>query len=568
MKPLLVIFLLGLLTVPGASADERQGQIVAGNHDGRRVTRPGYLAWLRARGLMTDSNQQTVALLDTGYDDGTGPEGDHHPDLENPERLVDIWNFINDIPFAPDGRGHGTLIAGIVTGDGSRGEKDAQGFALGTGIAPKTRIVAAQIFQPATTSCAVFRTATDPDELARALRFSRSTEDGRDKALLANNSWSQNTNAYTEAAQLFDASVIDADGVRPGLQAMTIVFASGNAGPADGTVSAPAVGKNVIAVGSTHNSRPSTQAGAPPLACMPGVPANEESRHIARVNDTSGRGLHFGPAPDPRAAHNTRVKPDLVAPGGRVFSTVPFETPATYTCPRTCRETWPDPPTGYHSYVQASSYAAPVVTGVAALKRKWFLDRRTNPSPSLLKAALIATADDLGSFYKSDHRPSNDFGWGRVNLNRATDAAARFYVTDNLGLAVATGQERSWTRTIGDPAKATAIVLVWSDPPSAVSDSPQPPLVNDLTLSVEIEGKGTFFRGNNFNENVTGADDGFSHPYRTGEATLADGINTVEAVFLPAGTFRRGDRVTIRVTGANVPQGPQRFAVYAYNVRR
>ncbi|HEV8582839.1 MAG TPA: S8 family serine peptidase [Thermoanaerobaculia bacterium] len=555
--------------IAGIPQDERQGQIVAAQHDGRKVTTPGYLQWLTARSLMSDSNQQTVALFDTGYDDGSGPGGNHHPDLEKPDRLVDIWSFIDQSPSAPDGRGHGTLVAGIVAGDGrNTGEKDPQGFLLGAGIAPKTKLVALQIFQPFPDACNVFRTATRLDELAEAFAWARTTAQGTDKALIANHSWAQNTNTYTDLGQLFDERTIDADPARVGLQPMTMIVAAGNGGPGDDTVSSPAIAKNVIAVGSTQNYRPSTQPGSPPLLCTNGVPSNEESRHIARVNETSARGRRFDPFPSPAALHTTRIKPDLVAPGGRVFSTVPFQTPETYICPRTCRAWWPDPPIGYHSYVQATSYAAPVVTGVAALKRKWFLDRGVDPAPSLLKAALIATADDLGSFYAANHRPSHAFGWGRVNLDRLTDPAARFWVNERPQMALSTGQQRSWTKTIGEPGKDTYIVLAWSDPPAPITRSSQAPLINDLTLTVELKDETVFWRGNNFNENTTGTDDGFSHAFTTGAATLADAINNVEAVFLPAGTFRTGQQVTIRVTGANVTAGPQRFAVYAYNVRR
>ena len=555
--------------IEGLPQDERQGQIVAGNHDGRKVARPGYLQWLAGRGLMTDSNQQTVALFDTGYDDGSGPEGSHHPDLEKPDRLVDVWSFVDRSPSAPDGRGHGTLVAGIVAGDGrNSGEKDLQGFLLGTGIAPGTKLVAAQIFQPFPDACNVFRTATRLDQLAEAFTWARSTAQGTDRALISNHSWAQNTNTYTDLGQLFDERTIDADPARAGLQPMTMIVAAGNGGPGDDTASSPAVAKNVIAVGSTQSYRPSTQPGAPPLSCTDGVPSNEESRHIARINETSARGRRFDRFPSPAALHNTRIKPDLVAPGGRVFSTVPFQSPQTYICPRTCRAWWPDPPVGYHSYVQATSYAAPVVTGVAALKRKWFLDRGVDAAPSLLKAALIATADDLGSFYAADHRPSHAFGWGRVNLDRATGSAARFWVNERPQMALSTGQQRSWTKTIGDPGKNTSIVLAWSDPPAPITRSSQAPLINDLTLTVELEGETVFWRGNNFNENTTGVDDGYSHAFTTGTATLADAINNVEAVFLPAGTFKAGRQVTIRVTGANVTAGPQRFAVYAYNVRR
>src|SRR5215213_5235257 len=75
-------------------SDERQGQIIAGNYAGYpgaasgAVSTTGYLTWLANRGLRTSTNPQTVAIFDTGYDDGSPPAGDHHPDLENPERLL------------------------------------------------------------------------------------------------------------------------------------------------------------------------------------------------------------------------------------------------------------------------------------------------------------------------------------------------------------------------------------------------------------------------------------------------------------------------------------------------
>lgn len=50
-----------------------------------------------------------------------------------------------------------------------------------------------------------------------------------------------------------------------------------------------------------------------------------------------------------------------------------------------------------------------------------------------------------------------------------------------------------------------------------------------------------------------------------------DSINTVESVFIPAGTFSTGQSITITVTGENVPKPVgnygQMFGLYAYNVQ-
>ncbi len=567
---------------PDHLSDERQGQIVAGNHNGQVITpMPGsmnppyvsYLTWLQNRGLRTASNQQTVAVFDSGYDDGTGPTGAHHLDLEAPERLVAGRNFVTSPTTAlADARGHGTMVAGIVAGNGQAGTnaKDSANTYLGTGIAPDSRLVIAKVFDSnAPPGCGSLTITGNVTLLGQAITFSRTDEStGGDLAFISNHSYNSSGSDYNTRSQLFDQRTIDADPVRVGLQPMTFVVSAGNDGPADDTVRAPATAKNVLAVGATQNYRPSTETSAPPNTCSVPVSSTftQEASHVAHVAPFSARGKHFAAYPSSNLLYNTYIKPDVVAPGGRVFSTVPYQTQDTYTCQGICRKYWPDPPIGYHSYAQGTSFAAPVVAGMAALKRKWFLDRGANPSPSLLKASLIATADDLGYFYTADHRPSNDYGWGRVNLSRLTDSAARFYVTDNAGLAVGTGQERTWTRTIDNPAVDTYIVLTWSDVPSTTTLG-SPALVNDLRLTVERVGSAVLWRGNNFNENITGVDNGYSYQYAIGITVFNDTANPVEAIFIPGGTFTAGQQVVIRVTGHSVSSGPQKFAIYAYNVR-
>jgi serine protease AprX len=571
-----------LLTVLPYSAptpsDERQGQILAGLHDGTKVrplgaSVPHYTDWLQGRGLNGTTNQQTVAVFDTGYDDGLGSAG-HHLDLENPKRLIAAQNFVpgNINPNARDPWGHGTAVAGIIAGNGiGTGIVDSKGFYRGTGIAPKAKIVMAQIFDDQTTAGCALTGRPQPSTVGNAINFSRSSG-STDRAFISNHSWNTGQANYDAWAQLLDQRVLDADTVRAGAQPMTMVVSAANKGPAFETVEGPATAKNVIAVGSTQSYRPvstSLEPDAPPLNCSPAstLPL-EDALHIGKVSDLSSRGKQF-PA-NGLTVLSTRIKPDVVAPGGRVFSTVPYNTASTYTCQNICRKYWPDPPApGYHSYMNGTSFAAPVVSGMAALLQKWFLDRGMAPSPSLLKSALIATADDLGassSLYASDHRPSAIYGWGRANLDRATDSVARFYVTDTAGLAVSTGGQQVWTRTIDNPSLETRIVVAWSDPANESSGLLDPPLVNDLQIVVEKVGASVSWRGNVLNEVMTGVDDGYSYTLTLG-SNLNDSMNTVEAVFLPPNTFTAGQQVTIRVTGINVPMGPQKFSIYAYNVR-
>jgi subtilisin family serine protease len=588
----------------GEFSDEQQGQIVAGNHNGTApVLNPRYQSWLNTRGLLGANNQQTVCVVDTGYDTGYGqtlPDSQRHPDLASPsERIAAFLPLVSTTTW--DRAGHGTMVAGIIAAEGGvvppspyqYSLADPSGFFMGSGIAPRSKLAFVRVDESPGIA--------DLTIQARALDFCRNSGSA-DLAFIANESWNERLtpdatspyyrpkNQFTETTRFFDQRVLDANGTLSGAQPMTIVFSAGNDAYdlATGTirrdsVASPALAKNVIAVGATTSYRPYEE---PPSGCNAkpdGLrPPDQNALHIARVAIFSGRGKPFSPTGVDKL-HQVRVKPDLVAPAVRIFSTVPFMSSAYAVggddLASGCRKSYPLPLNGStpytpYTYGNGTSFAAPVVTGVAALARKWFLDHGTaSPSPSLIKAALIATADDLGPYgiVGSDPRPSHNYGWGRVNLNRLTDPlVARFYTTDNQGLAVATQQQRTWQRTVDNPSNPTFIVLVWSDqvnPLSEVGGNSQYALLNNLGLAVDEVGSSRFWRGNNFQENVAGVDTGYSYRFSAGQSPLPDGINNVEAIFIPANTFAAGQQLVIKVTGENVPTGTQKFALYAYNVR-
>lgn len=163
---------------------------------------------------------------------------------------------------------------------------------------------------------------------------------------------------------------------RPGDQPMTVVFSAGNhawdcSTQTEGwnSVSSPAVAKNVIAVGATESDRPAPE---PPLACggcftadgtPNGRPPDVDASHVGRVASFSGRGRLFEPFPAAHLAHDTRIKPDLVAPGARVFSTVPYafaeydQKPLATGCAR--YHSSPNTSNTYHTYGTGTSFAAP-----------------------------------------------------------------------------------------------------------------------------------------------------------------------------------------------------------------
>jgi len=571
-----------------ALSDERQGEIVAGNFnsDGTLPNRgavfPSYRDWLSGRGLLSVTNTQTIGMIDSGYEDGSGPAGQHNSDLENPERLVTpIKTQSGESGYDP--LGHGTMVAGIIAGEGTpgfgSGLGDAQGYLYGSGIAPNAKLVIAQL---PTGSLA---NAGSLAYLRDAMAFCRNDPlSGLDRAFIVNNSYNQYmldangtylpVSQYDEVAKTFDGLVLDGNSSLSGSQATAVVFSAGNYAYDYSTgyvrvdsVSSPATAKNVITVGSTTSYRP---APDPPLPCNPNPngsrPPDQDATNVYGLGLFSGQGSYF--ASGLPKLNQVRVKPDLVAPGVRIFSTLPYNA-VFYFSPVGCALFYPPGASSNYTYGTGTSFSAPVVSGAAAVTRKWLLDHGVaNPQPSLIKAALIATADDMGA-YIADHRPSFRSGWGRVSLKRLTDPAVEWFFVDNLAAPVSTGQVRSWTRTVSDPSKDIYIVLAWSDPPSDVPGGTQVPLKNDLSLSVEENTSGLpSWQGNNFRENKDSIDDGYSHRFTSASDTvLVDSINNVEAIFIPKNTFPVGQKLTIKVKGANVVQGPQSFSVYAWNMK-
>ncbi|HEV7672646.1 MAG TPA: S8 family serine peptidase [Thermoanaerobaculia bacterium] len=559
-------------------------------------------------------NQQLVTIFDSGYADAFTPFAgvDHHPDLESKtqvqplnrnqrleDRLVELRNFSNSFGMN-DLIGHGSIVAGIIAGEGQPdffyplapnqlvrgGGKDAQGFFYGSGIAPRSSMLVARFADPSS-----LQDTAPGGKHDQALQWARSTAAGADRSLLVNESWNQTRNAspndvvavnqYDQKAQFYDGRVRDANTVLAGTQPMTVIFSAGNqafdraANQGAGavrfdSVGSPATAKNVVTVGASASYRPAPE---PPLDCRDNAArfVSDNATNISQIGLFSGRGRFFS-AGGAVKLHQVRVKPDLVAPAIRVFSTVPFNSVFYGTGPG-CAQYYPPTSTGYYyTYGTGTSFASPVVTGVAAYARKWFLDQtpRVDPSPSMLKAALIATADNLGGQAGNDHRPSPNYGWGRVNLGKLVDGRiARFFVESPRSLMMA-GQTIAYERRIDDPTKETVVVLTWLDPPSDLVGDSQAPLKNVLQLRVDEIGSNPsrFYVGNNFNENKSGVDNGTSFRFQGSGTIFEDRMNNVEVIVIPAGLLPAGSRLRMTVTGKSlVPESRQFFSLYATNVR-
>ena len=286
---------------------------------------------------------------------------------------------------------------------------------------------------------------------------------------------------------------------------LLILFAAGNEGSGTNTIDAPGTSKNTLTVGASYNSR---------------------SGNIDTIASFSSRGQ----------TDDGRVKPDVVAPGTAIYSTkssqIDSATPACNTGGLGG---------SYYSSCQGTSMATPLVAGMATLTREYFQEWQdeTNVSGVLVKAAIISGADETSYGF-----PSTATGWGRVNLTRTINPpppAGFDYIDNKTGLT--TGNTASYTFDVTDTSVPVKVTLVWMD--YEASAGADPTLINDLNLLVQTP-NASLYRGNDFD--ATPDDEN-------------DSINNVEIVRISdpeTGTF------TVNITGYNIPQGPQPYALIFY----
>jgi len=460
-----------------------------------------------------DGRGVIVSVADSGID--SGDPAILHPDLDG--RLAALFAYDN-LPDAADEHSHGTHCAGIVLGNGASGEKDDNGYLYGLGVAPGARLIGQRIFD----GSGAYRPPPS---------FTRMVQDAvLSGAYVGSNSWGDdNGGQYDLSAAEFDALVRDADPDFPGDQPYVLEFSAGNSGPAPQTIGTPAVAKNVIATGATQNNRFE-------------FPLYGEGQEV--MADFSSR----GPAAD------GRIKPDLVAPGTWIAS--------LRSLFANDNNAW-GPISEYYLYQGGTSQAGPHVAGGAAVAIQWYRDTHGGvlPSPALVKAMLINSADDMSTAVIPDDGgvlggepddegggivvgdtgpvPNHDEGWGRMNLVTLMDSERRFeFHEQDAGLASGQVFERRVVVGAEDQFKVT---LVYTDVPALPAAIPA--LVNDLDLEV-VAPNGDVYRGNAFadGESIAGT-------------FAADRINNVEAVHLSepaAGEW------LLRVIARNVVQDVRR----------
>jgi hypothetical protein len=425
----------------------------------------------------------TVCVADTGLD--TGNTNTMHPDLFG---RVTGFRYYGSLTDGSDGYGHGTHCAGIVAGNAATGETDPDtGAFYGLGVASHANLFIERIFDESANEVSPFPS----DETL--------TQDAvRNGAQIGSNSWGNDVNGeYDTDASQFDELVRDADSVTPGDQPYILEFSAGNAGPGSQTMDSPASAKNVITTGASENV-----AGT--LALTYGLYADGPDT----MCDFSSR----GPCED------GRLKPDLVAPGSWIASA------ASSAAPNLASIVW-STIDNYYVYMGGTSMSGPAAAGAAAVFAQYYKSTHTNamPSPALVKAALINSADELDESNGGPGPiPNNDEGWGRINLTNIIvtnlTTAPRYYQYLDQSVLLVNGQLYTQHAFVQSSLQPLKITLAYTDVagfPGAI-----PALVNDLDLEV-VGPDGTLYRGNQF---IAGE----SAP----NPSASDNLNNVEAVHL------------------------------------
>ncbi|HEV8361359.1 MAG TPA: S8 family serine peptidase [Candidatus Thermoplasmatota archaeon] len=509
---------------PGLDNDRATGIVQSGDSLSRSVNNKG-----------VDGSSQVVSICDTGVETvGTGTvKTMRHEMFNDPANPSVTYQTVNPLHrkvllyYSPIesgvtkgdfvGGSHGTHTAGTIAGDAPAynvaNNRDSGAYAAKLAI------------------CSLGNSIQIPNDYATMWDPAYAVG-----ARINSNSWGQpHNNQYNALARQQDAySWSHRD--------FSIIRSAGNTGPG-GQIRPEAIAKDVLAVASS---------------------VNEPSGNPESLSGFSSR----GPSAD------GRVKPDITAPG-ECLNSANFGTSNGYAC------------------LSGTSMSTPTTSAAAALVRDYFAKGfypggavgsgpAINPSNALVRATLFASgyemkgvgshqgiyhpatayvlgtaipAQALAQVYGSgisnlpttpvSTTPNGNIGWGRIQLDSALafagDPRGLFVADEDAGLA--TGGAETFTVTVADGAEPLRIMLVWTDQPGAAGALPS--LVNNLDLSV-VGPDGTAYQGNNFLGH-TSIPGGIPDLNNVAESVALDGPATGE--------------YTIVVTGTNVPDGPQPFAL-------
>lgn len=390
---------------------------------------------------------ELVGIADTGIDID-------HPDLKDNVLNATAWGREND---SSDPNGHGTHVAGSVAGTGRASEGEIKG------IAPEAKIFFQSVLDE---NGGIGGLPLDLHEL-----FQEAYNAG---VRIHNNSWG----SATESEYRFNSLEVD-DFVYTHKDFLLIISA-GNEGTAFQprnsnpgfvdwlSIGSPATAKNALTVGASRSNR---ERGGFSTLTYGQAWSNKFSEVPIRDKLISGD-------PECLAAfssrgpcgNESRIKPDVVAPGTDISSAKSSTAPAS--------NFWgPYPKNRNYAFMGGTSMATPIVSGFAALIRQYLRLEKgyKEPSAALMKAMIINSTRDLkgeDSLADHDYIPNFHQGFGCIDLynllpsSKKKSLALRYldpWKNEDLQFT-ASGQRFLFRFTINE-GLPLRLCLTWTDPP-------------------------------------------------------------------------------------------------------
>ncbi|MBD3166006.1 S8 family serine peptidase [bacterium] len=290
---------------------------------------------------------------------------------------------------------------------------------------------------------------------------------------------------YEETSSLLDTLVNGGLGDN-----FIVLFAAGNergsGGPCGSTyetMSVPAGAKNIISVGATDD------------------------------NDFASSFTSYGPTDD------GRVKPDVVAPGVQILSTLPG---------------------GGYGSMSGTSMATPITAGNTALLVDAFHTyiAPSTPAASTIKAILLNSAEDIGN-----DGPDYIYGFGRVDAVRGVESIMEYRFVEGE-----VADNGTWNQTFNVAAgeDELKLTIAWTDEPAS-GINPTVTLINDLDITLTSPG------GTDYLPFILDPDNPSDD--------AVPGVNTIDNVEQVLVEDPEEGEWTVTVTGTDVPSGPQGFSI-------
>jgi len=303
-----------------------------------------------------NGNGVSIAVLDTGIDYNHPAFGDCSSTSNPTCRIIAGYDFINNDSDPSDDHGHGTHVAGIVSGNGEASPGNSF-----VGIAPESSLLIYKVLD--------HNGSGNLSQLLMALEYvidPNQDNDFSDKADIVN--LSLGFDGIVEIPPLDEAlnNVFD--------MGVLVIASAGNSGPSKFTVNMPASNKSTLAVGASTHLINSLDTGF--------------QDYLAPYSSIGGV---EGPY------HGERLKPEIMAPGGDIHlgqfgyyaSGIGSSLSSVISFGSGLYE---NPINNDYARLSGTSMAAPHVAGAAALLIELF----PGASPKEIKSRMMLGATDLG----------------------------------------------------------------------------------------------------------------------------------------------------------------------------